>query len=94
MKIVEVVAAAIMSPCGNQVFLAKRDSKAHQGGLWEFPGGKVEAKESVTQALAREIFEELNSSDYKSNLNIYEIYISRCKYFIKTPFIFIYSRRT
>ena len=42
-----------------QILLAKRASHQHQGGLWEFPGGKVEAGETVQNALARELNEEL-----------------------------------
>lgn len=41
------------------VLLAKRAQHQHQGGLWEFPGGKVEAGESVAEALTRELQEEL-----------------------------------
>ena len=44
---------------GQQVFLTQRLKEAHQGGKWEFPGGKVEAEETVTQALARELKEEV-----------------------------------
>jgi 8-oxo-dGTP diphosphatase len=40
-------------------FLTKRLKEAHQGGKWEFPGGKVENDETVAQALARELKEEV-----------------------------------
>ncbi|WP_337262340.1 MULTISPECIES: pyrimidine (deoxy)nucleoside triphosphate diphosphatase [unclassified Serratia (in: enterobacteria)] len=57
MKIIDVV-AAIMEKDG-RILLAQRDSSSDQAGLWEFPGGKVEAHESQPQALARELHEEL-----------------------------------
>lgn len=58
-KKVEVVAAAIFSQCGSQLFIAKRASQSHQGGLWEFPGGKKETGETPEQALNRELNEEI-----------------------------------
>ena len=56
---VHVAVAAIVNE-KNQVLIAKRPGHVHQGGLWEFPGGKLEAEETVEQALVREIKEELN----------------------------------
>lgn len=55
--VVHVAAAVVVNP-DNKILIAKRADDAHQGGLWEFPGGKVEPGESVEQALARELLEE------------------------------------
>ena len=57
-KRVHVAVGVIINPRG-EVLIAKRASKQHLGGLWEFPGGKLEADEDVRQALARELHEEL-----------------------------------
>ncbi|CAI0728608.1 pyrimidine (deoxy)nucleoside triphosphate diphosphatase [Serratia ficaria] len=57
MKIIDVVAAIIEKD--GEILLAQRDASSDQAGLWEFPGGKVEAGESQPQALARELDEEL-----------------------------------
>jgi len=42
-----------------KILIARRADNQHQGGLWEFPGGKVEEGELVQVALARELHEEL-----------------------------------
>ena len=55
---VHVAVAAIVN-ARREVLLSLRPQHLHQGGLWEFPGGKLEAGESVSQALQREIAEEL-----------------------------------
>jgi 8-oxo-dGTP diphosphatase len=52
------VAAVIFNQAG-QVLIARRHDYLHQGGKWEFPGGKIEPGESPIQALRRELFEEL-----------------------------------
>lgn len=44
---------------GKKILVAQRPSYSHQGGKWEFPGGKVGRGEAVRQALARELAEEL-----------------------------------
>ncbi len=54
------VAVAVIVNEDNQVCISLRHENAHQGGLWEFPGGKVELDETIEQTLQREIKEELN----------------------------------
>lgn len=58
MNPVHVVAAAVFGGDG-RVLITRRHEHAHQGGLWEFPGGKVEPGETAREALARELHEEL-----------------------------------
>jgi 8-oxo-dGTP diphosphatase len=56
--IVLVVAVALVDPDG-RVLIAQRPPGKAMAGLWEFPGGKVEAGERPEDALIRELAEEL-----------------------------------
>lgn len=53
------VAVGVIRNDEGRILITRRAQNAHQGGLWEFPGGKLEAGEPVLQALARELAEEL-----------------------------------
>jgi len=55
---VEVVAAVIEQPDGAFLLASRPEGRAY-AGWWEFPGGKVEAGETLAHALARELHEEL-----------------------------------
>ena len=61
MKVVHV-AVGVLIDDGGRVLITRRANDAHQGGLWEFPGGKVEVGESVLEALDRELQEELGTA--------------------------------
>ena len=87
-KIVHVVVGVLINEVG-QVLLSKRGDNQHQGGLWEFPGGKVERDESVFDALAREFLEEVDvrilsaqpllqiSHDYGDKQVLLDVWLSR-----------------
>ena len=56
-KWVDVAIAVIVMD--GQLLIAQRPREVHLGGLWEFPGGKIDAGETPEQALVREAREEL-----------------------------------
>ena len=58
MKTVLVAACALVDP-DDRVLLAQRPPGKAMAGLWEFPGGKVDAGETPEVALIRELHEEL-----------------------------------
>ena len=66
-KVVLVSAVAQIDPDG-RVLLAQRPEGKSMAGLWEFPGGKVEAGESPEAALIRELQEELGINTWASCL--------------------------
>lgn len=57
-KFIHVAAAVICNENGD-VLIARRPATVDQGGLWEFPGGKLAPYETARQALARELQEEV-----------------------------------
>ena len=57
-EITEVAVGVLVAPDGQFLLTSRPEGKVY-AGYWEFPGGKVEAGESVEQALARELREEL-----------------------------------
>lgn len=67
MKIILVSAVALIDPDG-RVLLAQRPAGKSMAGLWEFPGGKVEAGETPEDALVRELHEELGIETWSSCL--------------------------
>ena len=56
----EVTVAVGVLHRGEKIFIQKRPPHGPMGGLWEFPGGKLENGESPEEALRRELFEELD----------------------------------
>ena len=68
MKTILVSAVALVDSDG-RVLLAQRPAGKSMAGLWEFPGGKVEAGETPEAALVRELHEELGIETWDSCLS-------------------------
>ena len=58
-KRISLVVACALVDEDNRVLIARRPLDKHMGGLWEFPGGKVESDETPEEAIIRELAEEL-----------------------------------
>ncbi|GAM54208.1 mutator mutT protein [Vibrio ishigakensis] len=68
MKRIHIVAGIILNSNKREIFITKRPDNAHKGGFWEFPGGKVENDELATDAMERELNEEIGISHLQQTL--------------------------
>ncbi|MBU0656666.1 MAG: Nudix family hydrolase [Gammaproteobacteria bacterium] len=73
------VVAAVIRGNDGKILLAQRPAHKHQGGKWEFPGGKVEAGETPPTALCRELHEELGitATHFQPLVKVRHIYPER-----------------
>ncbi len=63
-----IVSSVALIDVDGRVLISKRPREKVLGGLWEFPGGKLEPKEKPEEALIRELYEELGINTQKSCL--------------------------
>lgn len=55
----KIIGVAVISNDQGQILIDRRRPEGTMGGLWEFPGGKIEKGETVEECIKREINEEL-----------------------------------
>jgi 8-oxo-dGTP diphosphatase len=58
LHMIDVVCGVVEDDAGN-ILVCRRPAGKHLGGLWEFPGGKIDPGETAASALIRELREEL-----------------------------------
>lgn len=66
------VAVGVLLQASGQFLLSSRPQGKVYAGYWEFPGGKLEAGESVAQALARELLEELGLDVAEADVQLWK----------------------
>ena len=84
MKQTKVVVGAIIDNQDSCIYVSRRPIHKPLGGMWEFPGGKVKKDETTSQALKRELHEELGI-----NINQYQ-FLMRQSFFYPSQFIELY----
>ena len=84
MKKLIMVVATIIENDSNEILCALRSTEMNLSNKWEFPGGKVEINKSLSEAIVREIQEELECSIevkevFNDNIHEYENFIVNLK---------------
>ena len=89
------IGVAVINNDRGQILIDRRKQSGEMGGLWEFPGGKIEPGETIEECIEREIKEELDlkisvGDRLTTIVHTYEtfnvtLYVHNCKYVSGTP---------